>query len=256
MSRSIRKSARTKRVSRRLCLAIVGAVVLFASVPAIVLTAVAPAAALEIIDASQETPTTQATAVAVATPTTSPAVTTTETTAPAGPQVDYSADELEFVRLLNEYRQSKGLEPLLLSDTLTVACDLHTADMIDYDFLNHFTGCYRASSGRDVPLEGKRSKYFATGTDPGERMKACGYDYDTRLGENLAAGQPTAEQALEAFQASATHNANLLSENYKVIGIALLYDESSDWGYYWTTDFGGYVDSTAHAATTVVANLD
>jgi len=256
VSGSLRKSARTKRANRRLWLAIVGAVVLFGSVPAIVLTAVAPAAALEIIDASDETPTTQATAVAAATPTTSLAVTTTETTAPAGPQVDYSASELEFVRLLNDYRQSKGLEPLLLSDTLTVASDLHTADMIAYDFLNHYTGYYRASSGRDLPLEGTRSEYFDTGTDPAERMKACGYDYNTYMGENIAAGQSTAALALEALQASPTHNANLLSKEFKVIGITLAYDDGSDWGYYWTTDFGGYVDSTAHAVTTVVANLN
>jgi len=256
LRKSVRKPIRAKRLNKRLCLLIAAAAVLFASAVAATLVTVAPASAREIAGPGDLTATTQTTAAVAETPTTAPAVTTTETTAPAGPQVDYSTEELEFVQLLNEYRQDEGLQPLLLSDTLTLACDLHTADMIVYDFLNHYTGCYRASSGRDVPLEGTRSKYFGTGTDPAERMKACGYDYNTCLGENIAAGQATAEQALEALKSSPTHDANLLCEDYKVIGIALLYDDSSDWGYYWTTDFGGYVDTTAHAVATAVASLN
>ena len=202
------------------------------------------------------TASTPAAAAVAETSTTAPTVSTTETTVAAGPQVDYSAEELEFVRLLNEYRESNGREGLLLSDTLTVACDLHTADMVTYDFLNHFTGYYRASNGRDLPLEGTRSEYFSTGTDPAERMRACGYDYNTNMGENLAAGQATAAKALAALKASPTHDANLLAKDFKVIGITMVYDEGSDWGYYWTTDFGGHVDATAHAVTTVVAVVD
>ncbi|MCE5253723.1 MAG: hypothetical protein LLG45_05875, partial [Actinomycetia bacterium] len=33
--------------------------------------------------------------------------------------VAYSAEELEFVRLLNAYRVTEGLEPLLISDPLS-----------------------------------------------------------------------------------------------------------------------------------------
>ena len=76
------------------------------------------------------------------------------------------------------------------------------------------------------------------------------------MGENLAAGQETAAKALKALKASATHNANLLSDDYAVIGIALVYVGGTDYGYYWTTDFGGYTDATAHAATTVIASAD
>ncbi len=86
-------------------------------------------------------------------------------------------------------------------------------------------------------------------------MIDCGYDYVTIMGENLAAGQETAAAAMEALKASATHNANLLAADFKVIGISLVYNSGSDFGYYWTTDFGGYVDTTAHAAATVVANV-
>ena len=256
MSKSAHISAEKKRLRKRLGLILAVGIVLFVSVPVVLTAAVAPASALEMVNVAEVTATTQAVAVVVATPTTAPTVSTTETTAPAGPQVDYSAEELEFVQLLNEYRESKGLEALLLSDTLTVACEIHTTDMVTYDFLNHFTGYYRASNGRDLPLDGTRSEHFATGANPADRMKACGYDYDTIMGENLAAGQATAAKALAALKASPTHDANLLSDRFKVIGIALVHDDGSDWGYYWTTDFGGYVDDTAHAAATAVASLN
>lgn len=223
-----------------------------AAVVVVVIVAVGPASA------SEATLTQTVAAVAEPLPVTPTTVAAPrlEVAAPAGPQVEYSAEELEFVQLLNEYRESKGLEPLLLSDTLTVACDRHTADMVNYDFVNHYTGYYRASGGQDVALEGTRSDYFNTGTDPAERMVACGYDYRTVMGENLALGQPNAADALQALKDSPTHNANLLSSDYKVIGIALIHDGGSQWGHYWTTDFGGYVDSTAHALATLVAQAD
>jgi hypothetical protein len=126
--------------------------------------------------------------------------------------------------------------------------------MATYDFVDHYTGYYGTSTGKDRPLKGMRSDYFTTGTDPVERMTACGYDYETAMGENLAAGYKTAAEALKALKASPTHNANLLGAGYKVIGIALVYDSDSKYGYYLTTDFGGYVDDTAHGLASVVAS--
>jgi hypothetical protein len=36
----------------------------------------------------------------------------------------------------------------------------------------------------------------------------------------------------------------------------LVYDSDSDYGYYLTTDFGGYVDDTAHAVASQIASLN
>jgi uncharacterized protein YkwD len=232
---------------------------------ALVAAAAAPAAATEVtIDVAAVTTTVTVVAEAAANPATETTATfapvavaaTTEVTVAAIPSVDYSSAELEFVQLLNDYRESKGLQPLMLSEVLTLACDRHSSDMAAYDFVNHYTGYYRNSSGHDRALKGTRSDYFATGTDPAERMIQCGYDYKTAMGENLAAGQDTAAKALKALKASPTHNANLLSADYKVIGIALVYASGTEYGYYWTADFGGYADASAHAATTVVASAN
>ena len=37
----------------------------------------------------------------------------------------------------------------------------------------------------------------------------------------------------------------MVDPNYKVMGVSLVYVSGSTYKYYWTTDFGGYIDSTA-----------
>ena len=78
-------------------------------------------------------------------------------------------------------------------------------------------------------------------------MAASGYSYNTNKGENIAAGQSTAALVMGAWKASPGHDANMLSAAYKVIGVSFYTLSGSPYTYYWTTDFGGYVDPTAHA---------
>jgi hypothetical protein len=77
------------------------------------------------------------------------------------------------------------------------------------------------------------------GRDPFERMADFGYTYNTWKGENLAAGADTAQGAFNLWKNSPGHNANMLNGNFKVIGIARVYGAGSQYGWYWTTDFGG-----------------
>jgi uncharacterized protein YkwD len=145
--------------------------------------------------------------------------------------VPHSDQELEFVWLLNSYRTIQGARPLLLSDTLCLAADEHSSDMGKYKFFDHVT---------------VKSDYFPVGSYPWDRMEQCGYNYYTNMGENIAAGQVTARQVFEAFKASPGHNALMLSSKYKVVGVSLVLVSGSPYGYYWTVDFGGYVDPSAH----------
>jgi uncharacterized protein YkwD len=149
--------------------------------------------------------------------------------------VSYSEEELAFVRLLNEYRMSKGLEALAISDTISQSCDRHNSDMAKYGFFDHSTVA---------------SDWFAKGSNPSERMIQCGYDYKTVMGENLAGGCSTAAQALEGWKNSPTHRAIMLRDDLKVMGVSLVYVSDSEWGYYWTTEFGGYLEATADISTT------
>jgi uncharacterized protein YkwD len=155
--------------------------------------------------------------------------------------VSYSEEELAFVRLLNEYRADNGLGALFISDTISQSCDRHNSDMAKYGFFDHYT---------------VESDWFAKGSTPPERMILCGYDYKTVMGENLAGGCSTAAQALEGWQNSPTHRAIMLRDDLKVMGVSLVYVSGSEWGYYWTTEFGGYFDSTADITTSTSTSLN
>jgi hypothetical protein len=132
------------------------------------------------------------------------------------------------VELINDYRASKGLDRLLVSDVLSDASTKHCLDMSRYGFFSHTT---------------MGSDYFRVGANAGERMVACGYPPYHRWGENIAGGFKTAADVFAAWKNSASHNENMLSPYWKVIGIAFEVG-SSDW--LWATDFGDFVDSSAH----------
>ncbi len=144
----------------------------------------------------------------------------------------YDSEELQFLRLINEYREENGAGPLLLSDTLAVAAEHHSKDMAEYGFFAHNT---------------LASSYYPVGSQPWDRMAAEGYTYNTIRGENLATGTETAEESFEAWRESPSHNAAMLDGRYRVIGIARVYDPDGAHAWYWATDFGGAVDPTSHA---------
>ena len=146
---------------------------------------------------------------------------------PGGAQaaVSYSADEIEVVRLINEYRVSKGRDALLVSDLLSDSSTKHSLDMAKYGFFSH------------VSLQ---SDWFPAGANQRARAVACGYPSNaTSVVENIAEGYGTAAQVFLAWKYSQTHNENMLSPFWKVVGVGL---ENG----HWTTDFGTSIDGTAH----------
>jgi len=154
---------------------------------------------------------------------------------PSGAQaVSYSSQEIVLVQLLNEYRQGLGLQPLMVSDLLSDAAERHSSDMGKYAFFNHYT---------------EASDWFAPGSAPWDRMAVCGYTYNTYEGENIAAGDGSASGVIEAWKNSGTHNRAMTSPDYTVVGVGLVYVSGSQHGSYWTLDFGGYKDPTAHWLT-------
>ena len=135
-----------------------------------------------------------------------------------------SSEEAAFLKLINDYRASKGLKPLTATKSLNTAAYKHSLDMGQKNFFSH---------------TGSDGSSFTT------RMSREGYTYSTYKGENIAAGHPTAQKVFDAWKASSGHNANMLNANYKAVGIGFVQVSGSKYTYYWTTDFGGYVDATA-----------
>jgi uncharacterized protein YkwD len=142
----------------------------------------------------------------------------------------YDSDERRFLELINEYRAENGAGPLVLSEDLTVASEYHNEDMSEFNFFAHDT---------------VQSSRYPAGSRPWDRMAAEGYDYNTFKGENLAVGYETAEEVMQAWKDSPSHNAAMLDPNYKVVGISRIQVPGSAFEWYWTTDFGGFVDPSA-----------
>ena len=59
------------------------------------------------------------------------------------------------------------------------------------------------------------------------------------LGENLAGGQTSPKQVVQAWMDSETHRANMLSKNYTEIGVVYYYQPNSKYKHYWVQHFRG-----------------
>ncbi|HEU4868584.1 MAG TPA: CAP domain-containing protein, partial [Actinomycetota bacterium] len=146
------------------------------------------------------------------------------TQSPALAAVALDSEEAAFCTLINNYRATKGLPALMVSESLTNASEWHSTDMANKNYFSHTD---------------------SLGRDPFKRMTALGYGYSTYRGENIAAGNATAAATFDQWKNSSGHNANMLNANYKVIGIGKAYNAAAAYRNYWTTDFGGVVDPGA-----------
>lgn len=105
------------------------------------------------------------------------------------------------LQLVNQVRLEKQVPPLTINDCLEAAARARAQDMIRLDYFSH-----RSPDGR-LPWD------FAA---------EQGYDYE-QLGENLASGWNSLDEAVAAWMKSPTHRKNLLSTNFRETGIAAAY---------------------------------
>ncbi|HEV2109645.1 MAG TPA: CAP domain-containing protein [Thermomicrobiales bacterium] len=154
------------------------------------------------------------------------------TLAPARPAAALSTgayclepEEAAFLTLINQYRAQHGLPALATSQTVGAAAKHHSASMATGNYFNH--------------------TLLSEGIGWSDNMRAHGYTYNTYRGENIAAGHASAYATFLQWQNSPGHNANMLNPSYRVIGIGRAYSATATYGYYWTTNFGGYVDGPA-----------
>lgn len=133
------------------------------------------------------------------------------------------AEEQTMLRLINEYRAQSGLSQLAASIALTNAAEWMSNDMAANNRFNHVD---------------------SLGRDPFARIAAFGYNHRTTEGENIAAGSGSAVNIFNAWKNSPEHNAVMLNPSFNVIGVARAYNSGAYYGWYWTADFGGFVDAT------------
>jgi uncharacterized protein YkwD len=150
--------------------------------------------------------------------------------ASADPQLD--SDELAFVTLINNYRAQNGRGQLSIDWEMQASSDWMSTDMGINGYFAHNDHCVGdCVNGHQYSASASR--------DPWTRMCAFGYCHNTWMGENIAAGFSTAQNVFTAWQNSPGHNANMLGVNYTAMGISKVCTPGSQYGCYWTNDFGG-----------------
>lgn len=136
------------------------------------------------------------------------------------PSID--SEEQAFLQQINQYRQQNGRGSLKLSTTLNKGAAWKSLDMANNGYVAH----------DDTP----------SGRSWIDRIRDCGYTYNAWIGENIAVGNSAAAATFEQWRGSPPHNDNMLGSNYTAIGIGRAYNASSQYKWYWTTEFGSYSD--------------
>jgi uncharacterized protein YkwD len=128
----------------------------------------------------------------------------------------------EILELINQARSVsrqcgykgyfEATSPVTWNEKLYEAALQHSKNMANLNFFDH--------TGLD-------------GSNPGDRIKAQGYDWWTYM-ENIAAGQNTASEAIAGWLESPGHCANIMNTDITEIGLAYAENTSSSYGIYWT----------------------
>lgn len=123
---------------------------------------------------------------------------------------DVNAFEQEVVKLTNAERAKAGLSPLQTDDKLMAAAREKSQDMQSNNYFSHTSPTFGS---------------------PFDRMKALGIAYKS-AGENIAQGQRSPQEVVQAWMDSPGHRANILNGKFTHIGVG--YVKS---GNYWTQQF-------------------
>jgi len=146
---------------------------------------------------------------------TTPAVTPTTKRPPAAPvQPSGNAGaEAQVLQIVNAERAKAGCKPLVMDSRLVTAARKHSADMAARNYFSHTT---------------------PEGVTFDKRITAEGYRW-SGAAENIAKGQQTAAQAMDAWMHSPGHRANILNCGYVNIGVGVAFAGRTG---YWPQDFG------------------
>lgn len=133
--------------------------------------------------------------------------------AEAAEKIDFNVLVDEIAILVNEARAEEGLAPMFLSPYLCEVADIRAEECsVSFshtrpDGQNFFT----AIDYNEVPY--------------------------TKISENIAAGNATAEETFEQWKNSPSHWAAIMNPSYTHIGVGVKYVEGSMYGWYWTQAF-------------------
>jgi uncharacterized protein YkwD len=123
----------------------------------------------------------------------------------------------EMLKIVNEEREKNGATELSWCQTLSDSSVAHSEDMAQRKYFEH------------TSPEGEEVK---------DRVAREGYEY-TRVGENIAVGQKTVVEVMEAWMKSPGHRANILLPDYSHFGLGYATGEYEGFpAIFWTQNFG------------------
>ncbi|HYO54037.1 CAP domain-containing protein [Archangium sp.] len=97
--------------------------------------------------------------------------------------------------------------------------------------------CAARKHSKDMGLNNFFSHTGLNGSTPWQRITSAGYTY-SYAGENIAAGNSTPSAVVTSWMNSTGHCNNIMSPNFKHLGVGYYYRAGSTYGHYWTQDFG------------------
>jgi uncharacterized protein YkwD len=130
----------------------------------------------------------------------------------------------EVLRLVNAARGQlqhcgrslmPAVPPLQLDPLLSDAALVHAQDMLRFNYFDH--------TGHD-------------GSSPAVRVAATGYRYRI-VGENLAAGPETPQEAVRGWMASPGHCQNIMDDRFTELGVAFAANRSGQPRIVWAQEF-------------------
>ncbi|KYH29150.1 MULTISPECIES: CAP domain-containing protein [Clostridium] len=124
-----------------------------------------------------------------------------------------SAEANKVIELVNAERSKNGLAPLKANAELSKVAVAKAQDMIDKNYFDHNSPTYGS---------------------PFDMMKKFGISY-IAAGENIAYGQKTPSEVMNAWMNSSGHRANILNANFTEIGVGMV--KKADGTPYWVQMF-------------------
>lgn len=128
-------------------------------------------------------------------------------------QDNISLQEKEVIRLVNLERKKRGLAPLKNNPQLSKVARYKSQDMISKNYFSHQSPTYGS---------------------PFKMMQSFGIRF-TAAGENIAMGQKTPQQVMNAWMNSPGHRSNILNPRFTQIGVGLAISRNGR--PYWTQMF-------------------
>lgn len=128
---------------------------------------------------------------------------------------EVSKQAREVLKLVNAERQKQGLKALTLNADICNIANMKAKDMATKNYFSHTSPTY--------------------GT-PFQMLQSFGVSYRS-AGENIAAGQRSAQEVMNSWLNSSGHRANILNSSYTELGVG--YYKGGSYGTEWVQLFIG-----------------